>query len=213
MSRSGSRAIAGVAILGAVTLAPAAPPAWAQALEIDGFAAETLAAPVPLASADPRYLLSVVGTVLDTVTGLVWLATGSCEDLPGLGAFGVATWSAAVEAVSHLEDGVCGLSDGSQPGDWRLPTPEEWMTTVERAVAIGCTTAGAGDPPALTNVAGTACHADGPAVFVDISPFYWASRAEDSDPAMAWFVELSTGFVGTAAKTAELPIWPVRDER
>lgn len=39
--------------------------------------------------------------------------------------FGTLTPKAAITRVAQLQDGMCGLRDGSRPGDWRLPTMNE----------------------------------------------------------------------------------------
>ena len=71
------------------------------------------------------------GTVTDTVTGLIWLKQADC--------LGVHDWAAANRAAAGLKDGDCGgLTDKSSPGDWRLPTKDEWSATIARAVALGC---------------------------------------------------------------------------
>ncbi|WP_242467627.1 Lcl domain-containing protein [Thiocapsa imhoffii] len=41
-------------------------------------------------------------------------------------------WAAANEQADAIADGDCGLADNSSPGDWRLPTAEEWR--LSRAV-------------------------------------------------------------------------------
>ena len=95
-----------------------------------------------------RYVDCGNGTVTDTVTGLIWLADADC--------FGAQLYANAIDAAAALSNGNCSLSDGSFAGDWRLPTIEEWETTVAQAVALSCTNAG-GNPPTLTDTAGTAC--------------------------------------------------------
>ncbi|MBV5337049.1 MAG: DUF1566 domain-containing protein [Deltaproteobacteria bacterium] len=52
------------------------------------------------------------GTV--TINGLVWLKNTNC--------FNYLKWIAAKSAAESLKDGQCNLSDGSQAGQWRLPT-------------------------------------------------------------------------------------------
>jgi hypothetical protein len=70
--------------------------------------------------------------VTDSVTGLIWLKNAGC--------LGSADWATANQIAAALNDGDCGgvLTDGSSPGDWRLPTKDEWTATVARAVALGC---------------------------------------------------------------------------
>ena len=58
------------------------------------------------------------GTCGDQSTGLYWLANVEC--------FGVKDdLGEAIAACNSLSDGICGLTDGSRPGDWRLPTKTE----------------------------------------------------------------------------------------
>jgi len=107
-----------------------------------------------------RYVNCGNGTVTDTVTGLVWLRNASCT----FGALAFKSYSAANQAAAGLAAGQCGLTDGSSPGDWRLPTQAEWQATVARAVALGCTAGAA----TLTNDPGTGCLGAGPTSFTGV---------------------------------------------
>jgi hypothetical protein len=153
-----------------------------------------------------RYVDCGNGTVTDTVTGLVWLKQAEC--------LGRVDWATGASLAASLADGACGLTDGSRPGQWRLPTLSEWQATMARAVALGCTLEGAGTPPALTNDAGTACLADGPTSFTGVEPGgYWTFTVNDQHPNNAWVASLQGtlhGFVFMAVKTFALPAWPVR---
>ncbi|MEO5334859.1 MAG: DUF1566 domain-containing protein [Magnetococcus sp. YQC-5] len=57
------------------------------------------------------------GTVTDTKNGLIVLKNVNC--------FGKISWQDALLAANELCSGSHDLTDGSQPGDWRLPTLEE----------------------------------------------------------------------------------------
>ena len=81
-----------------------------------------------------RYVDCGNGTVTDNETGLVWLANADC--------LGSVDWLTASEFVAGLSDKPegsiaaahdCGLSDGSSPGEWRLPSMEEWEAMVAEA--------------------------------------------------------------------------------
>ena len=74
-----------------------------------------------------RYVDCGNGTVLDLATGLIWVADPSCLSLP---------FALAIQGTSSFADGFCGLTDGSQPGDWRLPTQEEWQVTTPASKAL-----------------------------------------------------------------------------
>lgn len=67
------------------------------------------------------------GTLVDEVTGLRWLRRPACEAaLGGLARpGGLAGFDESAAWVAHLGDGACGLSDGSAPGDWLLPSYEQ----------------------------------------------------------------------------------------
>jgi hypothetical protein len=72
----------------------------------------------------PRFIDRGDGTVVDTVTGLVWLKKADCIHQ---------TWSAAQAAVGALAQGQCGLSDGSTAGSWRVPSRIEMLSLADRA--------------------------------------------------------------------------------
>ena len=59
------------------------------------------------------------GTIRDNETGLIWLKNASCSELPGTDTSGRADWDTATAAAAGLENGTCGLTDGSAAGDWR----------------------------------------------------------------------------------------------
>lgn len=64
-----------------------------------------------------RFMDQGNGTVLDTKTGLIWLKNASC--------IGDGTYYHVYDWTNDLENGDCGLTDGSWAGDWRMPTWEE----------------------------------------------------------------------------------------
>ncbi len=146
-----------------------------------------------------RYVDCGNGTVTDTVTGLVWLKDANCfwgPYAPGN------AWAAA------LQDGSCGLTDNSSPGDWRLPTKAEWQATIARAVALGCTGA---NGPALTDTAGTGCFSAGTQPFTNVnSAAHWSSTSDEVNPVNAAFAGLGGGVVQFGAKVNGANIWPVR---
>lgn len=154
-----------------------------------------------------RYVDCGNGTVTDTVTGLIWLKQSDC--------LGTNLWAAANHAAAAVKDGDCGLTDNSSPGDWRLPTKDEWNATIARAVALGCTNSGAGGPPALTNDAGAACYGTGTASSLAGvgGGGYWSMTTDEINPAFAWRVGLGVGVVFQSLKDNEPRVWPVRDGR
>lgn len=149
-----------------------------------------------------RYVDCGNGTVTDGVTGLIWLQNANC--------FGSQSFASANTAAASLADGQCGLTDGSSAGDWRLPTRAEWIATVARAVALGCSLL-SGKDPSLTNVAGTACLSVGASPFAGVvSDAYWSSSAYETSPNGGYLAFLGTGSVQFATKAGTLVVWPVR---
>ena len=151
-----------------------------------------------------RYVDCLNGTVTDTVTGLIWLQDASC--------LGFATYAGANQRAAQLgadaDKATCGLTDNSNPGDWRLPTRAEWDATISLAEApvpgLNCAF------PTLTDKAGTACFANDPA-FSGVHHDYWSSSAFESLPGRAWRVNLEFGFtINVFFKGKESFVWPVR---
>jgi len=144
-----------------------------------------------------RYVDCGNGTVHDTVTNLIWLKNVVC--------FVPLMYAQANNVVAGIGNGDCGLTDGSYPGDWRLPTKEEWETTVERAVALSCT------EPGLTNTSGTVCYGSGSKIFTGVSFLgYWSSTASAIHPDKAWSVLMKSGTVAVLSKSEYFYAWPVR---
>jgi len=99
----------------------------------------------PNSSASPVFTDNGNGTVTDNRTCLIWLQDASCADLPGTDTNGKANWDTAKTAASSLANGTCGLTDGSQAGDWHLPTIQELQSLVHYGYYS----------PAMSNAAGT----------------------------------------------------------
>ena len=152
------------------------------------------------------------GTVTDNRTGLVWLQNVDC--------YGRLDWHEAVEIVANLSDipagsafaaHDCGLSDGSSPGEWRLPSAAEWESMIADALALGCVS------PSLTADAGLQCHSPFCVSFPSACSFsgvvgsiYWSSTTFVNDPNDVWGVSLGFGFLGNGLKSSDFYSWPVR---
>lgn len=63
------------------------------------------------------------GTVTDGLTGLVWMKNAGC--------FAPSNWTAALNLANQLASGQCGLTDGSTPGQWRMPNANELESLVD----------------------------------------------------------------------------------
>jgi len=111
------------------------------------------------------------GTVMDMLSGLVWLKDTNCiANLAGVNKTGKLNWYDAGKWVSGLKSGVCGLTDGSVEGKWRVPNSYELS--------------------ALTNVTeAEASLYKSPALFSNVQEYYyWSATASTDDPAYAWVV-------------------------
>ncbi len=135
----------------------------------------------------PRFVDNGDGTVSDRLTGLVWLADANC--------FGPRLWTLAVADAYALASGSCGLADGSEATDWRLPNVKQLASLLdysEQAPAIP-----AGHP------------------FLEVQgvDFYWTSTTAVSDTTQAWTISLEHGLILENFKIASRSVWPVRAEQ
>lgn len=140
------------------------------------------------------------GTVTDTATGLVWLEHASC--------LAYLDYAAANEAVSMLADGQCGLSDGSHPGDWRLPTEHEWEAMVRkecrRPKIVGNGIDCSPEP---------CCYLSTPWAFRVQVFTYWSGTTDPDFTLDARAADLWLGSVIPHFKPRTAHAWPVRDGR
>jgi hypothetical protein len=150
------------------------------------------------------------GTVKDFKTGLFWLKNANC--------FGPQNWATANTSAAGLGHGQCGLTDGSLPGDWRLPTlgcAGGFCQPIETATgefASIFNSAVCNLPPYVLNATGTACSTVAPtSPFSGVqSDFYWSSSSLVSTPSDAWYVYLRDGFVDRSGRANTYYVWPVR---
>ena len=133
------------------------------------------------------------GTVTDNLTGLVWLKNANCTDTAGgvVKADGDLDWADALAWCNALESGLCGLTDGSSAGDWRLPNINELRSLFDPSL----------DYPFLP--------AGHPFTGVQ-SYYYWASTTYAYYTTGAWYVRLFNGVVNGDDKTGTHCVWPVR---
>lgn len=72
---------------------------------------------------NPRFTDNGDGTITDSLTGLIWLKAFFC--------IGTLSWNQALSECNGLSEGDCDLSDGSSPGDWRLPNINEQLSILD----------------------------------------------------------------------------------
>lgn len=142
----------------------------------------------------PRFVDNGDGTVVDRRTGLTWLKHADC--------FGTRAWEEAQSLAANVGEGLqcpgMELKDGSQPGDWRLPSIREIMTLPMIEYFN----------PALTNSKGTGKWKEGDPFFGVSSQYYWSSSRVDEES--AWYMYLYNGVLGISRLTQRYSVWPVK---
>jgi hypothetical protein len=146
----------------------------------------------------PRFKDNGDGTVTDRLTGLIWLKNVECFPI------GV-PWVQALRNANTLMSGGgnCNLTDGSRPGDWRVPNIRELLSLINFGFA----------DPALGNTAGTGHWASGSPFVGDLtSLLVWTSTSRQGSPTEAWIVYTNEGFTNVFPKADEtnVRVWPVR---
>jgi len=134
------------------------------------------------------------GTVRDNTTGLIWLKDANC--------FGFINWYDAMAAAQALADGQCDLTDGSEAGDWRLPSKEELEGIGTHPPAMWYS----GPPPVTWTMPGFP--------FIDVQAyFYWSSTTFPFSDDDAWDVDMRNGSVIEDHKNMfRFSVWPVRPD-
>ena len=116
---------------------------------------------------DPRFIDNGNGIATDNMTGLIWLKNGNCS--------GQTRWDSALRNCSGLANGVCGLTDQSKAGDWRLPNRWE----LESLLDLGQSN------PTLT---------PGHPFTVQLE-YYWSGTANADGSTKAWLASFANGNV------------------
>jgi hypothetical protein len=123
------------------------------------------------------------GTVTDNLTGLIWLKDADC--------FSSRYWNDALIVCNGLASGSCGLTDGSSPGDWRLPNVKEMTSLID----YDYTSPAIHQYYYFNNV---------------ISGLYWTSTTDIGNTIYAWIVSTILGEVYPDRKEFFRRVWPVR---
>jgi hypothetical protein len=135
-----------------------------------------------------RFLVNYDGTVTDILTGLIWLENAGC--------YGGQSWDIAMSSAAELNNGECGLSDGSVEGNWRLPKKDE----LQGLITCPPTTWYSVPPFGVWTIPG--------APFYNVQNAYWSSTLYTSD--RVWMLTVPTGRFAWPLKTATYSVWPVR---
>lgn len=137
---------------------------------------------------NPRYTDNGDGTVTDNLTQLIWLKDMACNDL------GLEDLPDALTKVNALEDGDCGLTDKSDPGDWRLPNIRELFSVFHLDWYLG---------PIPTDSPFTASN-----ILYNQFASQWSSTVYKTDPTKAWGIR--SGDVTLEDQDQPMFVWPVR---
>lgn len=148
-----------------------------------------------ISTSSHRYIDNNNGTVTDKTTGLIWLKNANCV--------GDITWYKAKYFVNKLANEQCHLSDGSKPGDWRLPTKREWQAMLDKRYTW----------PTISNAAGTGKWEKGDAFLGVQTYYYWSSSTPKFDKRDAWYIVIGSGHMNKTYKTNSYYVWPVRNRR
>ena len=135
----------------------------------------------------PRFQDNGDGTLTDKATGLIWLRDANC--------FGTRMWNEALSDCNSLSAGYCGLTDGSQVGDWRLPSIRELQSVIDYSQS----------DPAIGFLA---------LLLIQNlqSYYYWSSTSLTTNPNVTVFrVDFTYGEVEFFFKDTYSYVWPVRD--
>jgi hypothetical protein len=129
-----------------------------------------------------RFIDNDDGTVTDPLTNLIWLQDANCV--------GAQNWDRAAALAGIISNDLCGLSDGSAEGDWRLPSKEELQGVGTNSPDTTWTMPSA----PFTNVA---------------SYWYWSNEVFATD--YVWATLMIDGSTGISLPNGLLNVWPVRD--
>jgi len=137
-----------------------------------------------LVIAGPRFTDNNNGTVTDNLTGLIWLKNANL--------FGDVSWLQAQENAAALSSGSAGLTDGSKPGDWRMPNINELQSLLDLD------------------------RSNGPSLPED-HPFdnlmcanYWSTTSVAVAPPLGFYTALAVGPPVFDLKLNSMRMWPVR---
>ncbi|QOX79605.1 DUF1566 domain-containing protein [Trichlorobacter lovleyi] len=142
---------------------------------------------------DPRFTDNGNGTITDNLTGLIWLKNTNCTDSAG-GVdknSGSLSWANALTWSNNLTSGLCGLTDGSTAGQWRLPNVDELESLIDTWLAT--------DASPLDRSFSNLQRSE-----------YWSSSTYLPLRNNSFYVSMLVGEVDFNSKDSNYYVWPVR---
>ena len=132
---------------------------------------------------EPRFVSHSDGTVIDHLTGLMWMRHADC--------FGSVSWA---EAFTQVNDVNAGLDQGcygyaNQYSDWRLPNISELKSVLDYKHV---------NPAVFSNYPFSGLHHD----------YYWTSTPYQANT--IWRVHIGTGEISTTTNKTNHYVWLVR---
>jgi hypothetical protein len=180
-------------LLIAVILLVVAPVVFAQSMVLEDGGVEFEDGSVqniagPAAGPMQRFEKNGDGTVTDTFTGLIWLENANCANA-------LFFFDGAISFANTLADGStshgggdCNLSDGSAPGDWRVPNMFEALSILDYL------------------------YFDEGHPFTNMQVKYWTSTFNPQNHSFAMTFWISPPYVSSdwKANTNQYYVWPVK---
>lgn len=124
----------------------------------------------------PRFRDNGNGTITDNLTGFLWTKDAGCvEDN---------NWENTLTGASTIGNGDCGLTDGSNPGSWKVANIRELHTLLDYG----------NNSPTLPD--------NHPFTGIELTTDLWSSTSVDSDSTLAFILDLENGEVLMNSKTS-----------
>ncbi|MGB3365169.1 MAG: DUF1566 domain-containing protein [Thermodesulfobacteriota bacterium] len=123
---------------------------------------------VGVVTPEPRFTDNSNGTITDNLTGFVWTTDAGCVEN--------AAWEETLVGATTIGNGDCGLTDGSEPGDWRVANVRELHSLIHY-----------GNSPTLSP--------GHPFLGISDGTKLWSSTTHIGDSNEAFVVDLSNGEV------------------
>jgi len=145
----------------------------------------------------PRFTNNMDGTVTDHLTGFMWLIDANCIEMrvpsfdnDGTAGDGRVTWQHALDFIAGINDSTY-WQCGAGYNDWRLPNRYELESLLDMSNY---------NPPLPSGHPFISVQTD----------YYWSGTSTASLSYVAWYVNLTSGYVDGSNMSFDYYVWPVR---